>query len=83
MEESQAISKPSRRQLTTESAVVVFSPALDLRSTIQRKRGSSRPLSYIILLNGLSQEIKPSVCASRERLLFCFSFSKGCFEGRY
>lgn len=41
---------------------------------IQRNRGSSGPLSYIILLNGLSQEIKPSLCATRERFLFCSVF---------
>lgn len=70
MEESQVIRKPSSRQ-TAESAVTVFSPALDRRSKIQRKGGSSRPLRYIILLNGLSQEIKPLVCASRD---FCFVF---------
>lgn len=74
VEEPQAIRKPSRRQLITCFADVVFSPALVLRNMIQRNGSSSRPLTYIILLNRLSQEIKPPMCASRERFLFCFVF---------
>lgn len=62
-----------------ESACVVFSPDLDLRSMIQRKNGSSRPFSCIILLNGLSQEIKPSVCVQAEKdfcLVWFFFFQR-------
>lgn len=71
MEESQVIRKPSSRQ-TTESAVIVFSPALDLRSKIQRKGDSSRPLRYIILLNGLNRKLSLRCVLAEIFVLFFF-----------
>lgn len=81
-EQLHATRKPSRRQSITYFAAIVFRPALDLRSIIQRNRGASGPLSEIILLNGLSQEIKPLMCASRERFCFVFLFQRMFWRSR-
>lgn len=57
-------------QKAVESAALVLGLALSLRSRIPGHRVSFTLLSYIILLNGLSQEIKPSVRASKKKNFF-------------
>lgn len=54
-------------QKAVESAALVLGSALSLRSRIPRHRVPFTLLSFIILLNGLSQEIKPSVHASKKK----------------
>lgn len=70
-------SRPGRahqKAAAVESASIDLSSALGLRSMSQRHRVSLTLFSCILLLNGLPQEIKPSVCASKGRLCFSFSF---------
>lgn len=55
-------------QKAVESAALVLGSALSLRSRIPRHRVPFTLLSFIILLNGLSQEIKPSVHASKKKI---------------
>lgn len=71
LEESRSV-RAHQKAAAVESTSTGLRSALSLRSMVQRHRVSFNLLSYIILLNGLSQEIKPSVCASKGR--FCFSF---------